>query len=87
MFKPNVYYTRQRSKTFNSSTFGLQRAFMCFVYTSEQTPTFTLYSINWLVTITEMESVYCAVRTGPSTKTYVSSLKSYLSSICPSVSR
>jgi len=34
-----------------------------------------------------MESVYCAVRTGPSTKTYVSSLKSYLSSICPSVSR
>ena len=37
---------------------------MCFVWISEQTAIISLYSINWLVCITEMESVYCAVRTG-----------------------
>ena len=37
-------------------------AFMCFVRISEQTVTFALYCMNWLVFITEMESVYCAVR-------------------------
>jgi hypothetical protein len=31
---------------------------MCFVWIF-----FTLYSVNWLVFITEMECVYCAVRT------------------------
>jgi hypothetical protein len=36
---------------------------MCFVWISEQTAIISLYSINWLVFITEMESVYCAVRT------------------------
>jgi len=30
---------------------------------SEQTATFALYSINWLVFITVVESVYSAVRT------------------------
>ena len=35
---------------------------MCFVRISEQTATFALYCINWLVFITEVESVYCAVR-------------------------
>ena len=34
---------------------------MCFVRISEQTTTFALYCINWLVFITEVESVYCAV--------------------------
>ena len=38
--------------------------FMCFVFISEQTATCATYSINWLVFITEMESVYSAVRTG-----------------------
>ena len=38
--------------------------FMCFVWISEQTAIISLYSINWLVCITETESVYCAVRTG-----------------------
>ena len=33
--------------------------FMCFVWISEQTAI-----INWLVFVTEAESVYCAVRTG-----------------------
>ena len=37
-------------------------AFMCFVWLSEQTATFVLHCINWLVFITEVESVYCAVR-------------------------
>jgi hypothetical protein len=38
--------------------------FMCFVWISEQTVTFALYCINWLVFITVVESVYCAIRTG-----------------------
>jgi len=38
--------------------------FMCFVCISEQTAIISLYSINWLVCITERGSVYCAVRTG-----------------------
>jgi hypothetical protein len=36
---------------------------VCFVWISEQTETFALYSINRLVFITETECVYCAVRT------------------------
>jgi hypothetical protein len=48
---------------------------MCFVYNSEKV-TFSLYKINWLVLITHMESVYCAVRPGSLNKIdYVSSLK------------
>ena len=35
-----------------------------FVFISEQTVTCVTYSINWLVFITEMKSVYSAVRTG-----------------------
>ena len=38
--------------------------FICFVWISEQTAIISLYNINWLVFITETESVYCAVRTG-----------------------
>jgi len=37
---------------------------MCFVFIREQTATCATYSINWLVFITEMKSVYSAVRTG-----------------------
>ena len=36
---------------------------MCSVWISEQTAIISLYNINWLVCITEMECVYCAVRT------------------------
>ena len=36
---------------------------MCFVWIWEQTALFSLYSTDWLVFITEAESVYCAVRT------------------------
>jgi hypothetical protein len=36
--------------------------FVCFVCISEQTVIISLYSINWLVFITQTERVYCAVR-------------------------
>ena len=42
----------------------LPTLYLCFVFIWEQTATCTTYSINWLVSITEMKSVYCAVRTG-----------------------
>ena len=35
---------------------------MCFVWIWEQTAIISLYSIGWLVFITETECVYCAVR-------------------------
>jgi len=44
------------------STFCPHSVFMCFVWVWEQTATVSLYSIDWLVFITETESVYCAVR-------------------------
>ena len=47
-----------------SSTFCPHSVFMCFVWIWEQTAIISLYSINWLVFVTEMECVYCAVRTG-----------------------
>jgi len=37
---------------------------MCFVWITEQTAIISLYNINLLVCITEMECVYCAVQTG-----------------------
>ena len=49
---------------------------MCFVFISEQTATFASYSLNWLVFITEMKSVYSAVWTGALNKAVcASSLK------------
>jgi len=51
---------------------------MCFVFIWEQTATWTTYSINWLVFITEIKSVYSAVRTGSLNKAvFSSSLKGY----------
>jgi hypothetical protein len=49
--------------TFNNSAFCPHSVFMCFVWIWEQTAIISLYNINWLVSITEMECVYCAVRT------------------------
>jgi hypothetical protein len=49
---------------------------MCFVRISEQTATFAFYIIEWMVFITEVESVYSAVRTESLYKTdHVPSLK------------
>ena len=50
--------------TFSNSTFCPHSVFMCFVWIWEQTATCATYSINWLVFIIEMKSVYSAVRTG-----------------------
>jgi hypothetical protein len=44
-------------------TFWLRIIFMCLVWIWEQTAIISIHSINWLVIITEMECVYCAVRT------------------------
>ena len=51
---------------FNNSTTVrcAHTVFMCFVSIWEQTVTCATYSINWSVFITEMKSVYSAVRTG-----------------------
>jgi len=57
--------------TFNNSMFCPYSAFVWFVWIWEQTAIISLYDINWLVCITEMESVYCAVRTGYLNKTKV----------------
>ena len=47
---------------------ALPTLYLCFVFIWEQTATCATYSINWLVFITEMKSVYYAVRTGSLTK-------------------
>ena len=47
------------SLTFNNSTFC---PYTVLMWISEQTGIISLYSINWLVFITETECVYCAVR-------------------------
>ena len=47
-----------------NSTFCPHIAFTYYVRISEQTSIISLYSINWMVFITETECVYCAVRTG-----------------------
>ena len=50
------------SLTLTNSTFCPHSVFMCFVWIWEQTAIISLYSIDWLVFITETECVYCAVR-------------------------
>jgi hypothetical protein len=54
-----TYHQASHSKIIN----GAHIAFICFVWISEQTATSALYSIKRLVFITEVESVYSAVRT------------------------
>ena len=44
------------------STFCPHSVFMCFVWIWEQTAIISLYSIDWLVFVTETECDYCAVR-------------------------
>jgi len=68
------------SLTFSNSTFCPHSVFMCFVWIWEQTAIISLYSINWLVFITETECVYCAVRTG---SLYTASLTFSNSTFCP----
>ena len=52
----------------------LPTLYLCvFLFIWEQTATCVTYSINWLVFIIEMKSVYCAVRTGSLNKTVCAS--------------
>jgi len=44
------------------STFCPHSVFVCFVWIWEHTAIISLFSIDWLVFITETECVYCAVR-------------------------
>jgi hypothetical protein len=53
-----------------NSTFCPHSVFMSFVWISEQAAIISLYSINWLVFITETECVYCAVRAGSLNSTF-----------------
>ena len=70
------------SLTFSNSTFCPHSVFMCFMWVWEQTAIIYLYSINWLDFIIEVESVYCAVRTGC---LYTASLTFSNSTFCPQV--
>ena len=47
----------------NDYTICINSTFVCFVRFSEHTAIIFLYTINWLVLITEVECVYCAVQT------------------------
>ena len=61
--EPSGYYTyRLTHKIF---TFCPHSVYICFVWISEQTAIISLYSINWLVFITETESVYVPVWSEP----------------------
>ena len=62
LLKPAGYYTYnqvQQQKILHADYI----VFMCFVWLSEQTATFALYIIKRMIFVTEVESVYCAVRT------------------------
>ena len=61
-----AYSLRNALNKFTQSTIvrSAHTVFMWFVFIWEQTATCATYSINWLVFITEVKSVYCAVRTG-----------------------
>jgi hypothetical protein len=60
---------------------------MCFVFIWEQSATYATYTINWLLFITKLKSVYCAVRTGSlNTAVCLSSLKGQCMSMTNTVS-
>ena len=62
LLTPTGYVMHQQ---FNIQQFYvLPTLYLCFVFIWEQTATCATYSIKWLVFITEVKSVYCAVRTG-----------------------
>ena len=65
----------QQSTTVRSA----HTVFMCFVFIWEQTATCATWTIKWLVFVTEMKSVYSAVRTGSlNEEVCASSLLNYL---------
>jgi hypothetical protein len=60
--KPSVYLRTTRL-TNNQFYFLALTVYLCVLLRSRNKPIISLYSINSLVFITEMECVYCAVRT------------------------
>jgi len=58
---PVVTIYTARFNTHEVHVLPTQTVFICFVWISEQTAIISLYSINWLVFISEIECVYCAV--------------------------
>ena len=64
LYVPPTGHYMYRQFNIHNSAFCPHSVIMCFVWIWEQTAIISLYSINWLVFITETESVYCAVRTG-----------------------
>jgi hypothetical protein len=68
-------------------TFCPHNVFMCFVWIWEQTAIISLYNINWLVFITEMECDYCAVRIRLQTKCLKVSKNCWLQTKCLKVSK
>ena len=68
LLKPTGHVMHQQ---FNiQQLYALLTLYLCLVFIWEQTATCATYSINWLVFITEMKSVYSAVRTGSLNKSY-----------------
>jgi hypothetical protein len=63
LLKPTGYGMHQQVEYCNNCTL-CPHCVVCFVFVWEQTATCATYSINWLGFITEMKSVYSAVRTG-----------------------
>ena len=64
LYVPHSGHYMYHQFNIHNSTFSPLTVFICFVWISEQTAIISLYNINWLVFVTETESVYCAVRTG-----------------------
>jgi hypothetical protein len=62
LLKPTGYVMHQQFNILQ--LYALPTLYSCFIFIWEQTATCATYSINWLVFITEMKSVYSAVRTG-----------------------
>jgi len=63
LLKPTGYEIHQQIQH-SRIALSAHIVFMCFVFISEQTATCATYNTNRLVFITEMRSVYYAVRTG-----------------------
>jgi predicted GNAT family N-acyltransferase len=61
-FKPQWSLYIPPGLTFNNSNFCPHSVLMCFVWMWEQTANISLYSINWLVFVTETDCDYWAVR-------------------------
>ena len=77
LLKPSsFFYVPQGLKLRNSTWCSL--FVECFVRISEQTTTSALYITDWLVFITVVEGVYCAVRTDSLYKADYESLKGWI---------